>query len=126
VARDEVHEAQGPKSHPAEGSVLALQAVDLVGDADLGGAKGTVWSVPKPTLMAPGVEKFVVDLGDDSPDRTPPATPHGKGPAVPEATSANDLDARSCGEYPLVWHDLDHPEAEPTFILDDPTELNLW
>jgi hypothetical protein len=79
VARDEIPEAQGLESHPTEGSVLALQAVDPVGDADLGGAEVTIWSVPEPAPMAPGAEKFVVDLGGGSSTGLPRRGRMGKG-----------------------------------------------
>lgn len=76
--------------------------------------------------MATTSEKVMVDLDGDSPGTSPLAKPHGKGPAAPEATDADDEDLGSWVETLMIWRDLKHPEVEPTFVLDDSAELNLW
>lgn len=76
--------------------------------------------------MATTSEKVMVDLDGDSPGTSPLAKPHGKGPAAPEATDADDEDLGSWVETPMIWRDLKHPEVEPRFVLDDSAELNLW
>lgn len=76
--------------------------------------------------MAPGAERVVVDLFDDSPDQAPPERPHGKGPAAPKDTSASEGDSGSWGESPLSWRNLDNLEGEARFILNDPSELYFW
>jgi len=103
-----------------------MQAMDPAGDADLGGVEGTAQSAPEPNPTDLEAEKIVVDLGDDSLDKTPSERPHRKGSTVLEAPSADDGDAGSCGEYPMIWPNLNNPEAGARFVLDDPTELYLW
>jgi len=56
----------------------------------------------------------------------PPARPHGKGLAQPEAPAREGGDATPWGKAPVMWPDLEDPEGRARFVLDDPSEANLW
>lgn len=91
--------------------VLALQVVDPVGDADLGGAG----------RLAP----VVVDLVEESPAKAPMDRAQGNGPVELEAPGADEGPTGSGVETPMIWPNLVDPKVGGRFILDDPTEAYL-
>ena len=56
----------------------------------------------------------------------PPARPHGKGLAQPEAPAGEGGDVTPWGYESVIWPDLEDLEGRARFVLDDLSEAYLW